>query len=223
MASKVTAIVSAYYAEQYMKQRLDNLLEQKPQPEIIVCCQYGSEEQLVAEEYGCKIVSTKNIPTLGTAWNKCIKQSEGDYIITANTDDLFKPGAFATMARVLDEHPEIGLVFSSVDRREGAKTESWQRIRNDTGEVENIKTILEAKSIIGPMPMWRKSLHDSIGYFNDKFMVVGDYDMWKRMVLAGTRFWYIRKALGIYEKRDDSLEHRRPDIHAKEKQIVRGR
>ena len=220
---KVTAIVSAYYAGQYMRQRLDNLIAQRPRPEIIVCCQYGTEEQLVADEYNCKIVSTKGIPTIGAAWNECIKRAEGDYIITANTDDLFKPGALAAMVKVLDEHQEIGLVFSAVDMKEGVKVTPWQRISESTGEIKNIKSILETRSIIGPMPMWRKSLHDSIGYFNEHYVVVGDYDMWKRMVDAGTRFWYIRKAYGIYEKRDDSLEHRRPDVHAKEKRIVRGR
>jgi hypothetical protein len=40
---------------------------------------------------------------------------------------------------------------------------------------------LMLRCITGSQPMWRKSLHDKIGYFNTSYTIAADYDMWLRI------------------------------------------
>jgi cellulose synthase/poly-beta-1,6-N-acetylglucosamine synthase-like glycosyltransferase len=207
--SKVSALVSAYFAESYLDMRLTNLYgAENVDLQIIVVAQKGSQEEAIASQYALTLVTTPDIPPIGKAWNLAIEQAEGDYLVTANTDDRFLIGGLKTLADTLDEHPEIGLVFSQSLMDTGVETYPWKRIDNDTGEIDGITAMLEKACFIGPMPLWRKAIHDEVGYFNEAYTVASDYDMWLRMARAGVRFWYLDEPTGVYLRRGNSLEHR---------------
>ena len=63
---------------------------------------------------------------------------------------------------------------------------------------------------LGPMPMWRKSLHDEYGMFNTDYHSAGDYEFWLRLASKGVKFHHIKEVLGAYLVRDDSAEKREP-------------
>jgi len=77
MAIKISAIVSAYYAEKYIERRIANLQEQTLIPEIVVVCQDGSFEQKIAADAGAVVISTPDIPNLPIAWNRGLKKAHG--------------------------------------------------------------------------------------------------------------------------------------------------
>lgn len=216
---KVTALVSAYYAEPFMHQRLLNLAGQKPKPEIVVICQKESAEYKIAKCYDVKIITTENIPTIGKAWNLAISISSGEYLTTANTDDLYKVDGMMRMAQVLDEHPDVGLVFSDVDLKQGEQIRYWIRYHGNEGIVSDMEELLKTRCFIGSMPMWRRSCMP--GWFDEELIVASDYDMWTRMAKAGVKFYYIPESLGIYESREDSLEHRNRNLLPSENRKVR--
>lgn len=204
---KITALVSAYYAHPFLEGRLENLAQVRD-CETIVVCRMGSVEDQIASAFDVQVIATPDIPTIGAAWNIAIQYATGDYLTTANCDDRFHIGGLEYMAATLDEQPEMGLVFSQVDITDGSHVVPWRRIENYTGEVKNIKFILKQKCIIGAMPLWRKSIHDTVGLFREDYLVASDYDMWRRMAKANVRFYYIAESCGIYHRRMDSLEHR---------------
>jgi len=220
---KVSALVSAYYAEDYLTARLLNLFGHKKHIdlEIVVICQEGSIEEKIAKPYNVKIVTTSDVPTIGKAWNLGIEASSGEYLAIANTDDLHAVDGLKCMADTLDDNPDIGLVFAQVDIDDGFERKAWQRINHDTGEVKDIKNILAERCIIGPMPMWRKSLHDDFGLFDEKYIVASDYGMWYCMARGGVRFFYIAESLGVYRNRPDSLEHSNSHMLKMENERVR--
>jgi len=200
--AKITALVSAYYAEDYISRRIENLLECTPLPEIIVVCRSGSAEHKIAQG---------------------IKLSHGEYLTTANTDDYWLPGGMERLAKVLDSNPRIDLAFSKVQRSEDGVTRDWNRCQIFTGEIDFPYELIKQKCLIGPMPMWRRSVHDQLGLFDEQMVVSTDYDMWLRMAHAGKSFYYISRACGVYEYRDDSLEHRSKRTWIYENSIVRSR
>jgi len=216
--SKVSALVSAYFCANYLEERLDNLAGN----EIIVVCKLNSPEHWIAKGFkDVKIIITPDVPTIGKAWNDAAKLASGEYLVTANSDDVFLDDGLATMANVLDENPEIGLVFSDVMKRVGNRSTYWKRVNFAEGEVKTIREVLRGRSIIGPMPMWRKSLHTKLGYFDEQLVVSCDYDMWRRMAENGVGFWYIPHALGEYLFRDNSLEHRNIQVMKTEMEQLR--
>jgi GT2 family glycosyltransferase len=174
----VTAIVSAYYAQQFILDRIYNLLEQDPRPEIIVVCQRHSHEEVVASCFPVKVIQTDDIPFISVAWNIGIKAATGDYVTNANSDDKLKPGALALMADTLDLHPEIGVVFGNVDRIiEGEKTGAeWKRCKQPQGEYDTAE-LLGGRYIIGAMPMWRREL----GLYDENIRFAQDYEVFARL------------------------------------------
>src|SRR5512139_1102265 len=107
--SKVSCIVSAYYAEQYLEGRIQNLLAQKPQPEIVIVCQRDSAEHRIATEAGkttdaITLVLTADIPTIYAAWNMGIRAAAGDYVTNSNSDDRLYPSALRKLADALDRN-----------------------------------------------------------------------------------------------------------------------
>lgn len=216
--SKITAIVSAYYSEEFIAMRLLNLFGQKPFPEIVVVCQKGSHEHEVSARLDVKLVTTPDIPTIGKAWNLAIAEATGDYIVTANTDDLFYIGALVRMAKVLDDNPEVDLVFGDCDiTNNRVDMRPWKRCHEPEGIIANMYEQLQRRCFIGPMPMFRKS---SMA-FDEDCIVACDYAMWLSMGKAGCNFYYIPDALGLYHNRADSLEHRNTAIMRKENERIR--
>lgn len=202
---KVSCIISAYYAEQYIEGRIQNLLAQKPTPEIIVVCQRGSAEHLKACEFeAVKVVLTDDIPTIYAAWNLGIQAATGDYVTNSNSDDRLYPGALAKLAAALDANKKYSVAYADADVVEQIGGAPVSRYEWAEGGIEQ----LLVGCFIGPMPMWRRSLHDKHGYFDGEMQSAGDYEFWLRLAKAGVKFFHLREVCGAYLKRDDSAEHR---------------
>jgi GT2 family glycosyltransferase len=219
----ITAIISAYYAHEYIGRRIMNLFSQVKPLEIIAVCQDGSREHEALSQYDVMIITTPDIPTIGKAWNLAIAQAEGDYITTANCDDMFTVGGLAMLRQALDDNDNVGLVFSAVNITDEQGTRPWYRMHTQSGAIPNMLEVLTHRCIIGAMPLWRRSLHDCLGYFDEGFTVASDYDMWLRMARAGVGFYYLSDICGTYENRADSLEHRNKEIMINENKLIRGR
>lgn len=213
----ISALVSAYYAHEFLPERLKNLEEQGA--EMVVICQRDSREERIARWYCANVVLTDDIPTIGKAWNLGIEAAGGEYLTTANSDDLFKPGGLDTMAKTLDDFPNVGLVFADVDRADRAGSYHWVRT-TEVGIIHGLYDKLRSRCYIGPMPLWRRSLHDIYGYFDEEMIVACDYDFWLRIARGGVKFVHLPMSLGVYQCREDSLEHRNKLAMRREKQII---
>jgi hypothetical protein len=214
---KVSAIVSAYYADQYLDKRLHNLFEQDPRPEIVVVAQIGSREAEIIHRYRNLItyIITPNIPTIYQAWNMAIRFSNCEYITNANCDDLAYDGTFALMAEALDTMPEVSVVYGD-NHVSTSDNDVHLHQRGDS----NFR-ILQSKCFVGPFPMWRKSLHDKYGYFDESLQVAGDYEFWLRIAKNNEKFYHIRNPLGLYYQHTESAEHRNRSVAVNENIQVR--
>lgn len=208
MTGRVSAIISAYHCEGYLRGRIDNLLQQTERPEIIIVCQNGSREHDIACEYEQVIViATRDIPTIYEAWNIGIKAANGKYVTNANSDDRLKPNALKTMADILDKESTYGLAYADSE----IVTEIGGKVAGVYKWIEGGLDELLSGCFIGPMPVWRKNLHDRFGYFDEAYHVAGDYEMWLRFAKNGVKFFHVRgDPLGTYLKRQSSAEHREP-------------
>lgn len=206
----VSSIVSAYYAEPYLEGRLENLVAQNPQPEIVVICQSGSKEHDIVIDFMRRndaeitTVLTPDIPTVYAAWNLGINAAKGEFITNSNSDDRLYPGALAKLAAALDGNKKYSVAYSNVDITEKIGGDITGRYEWAEGGIEALLT----GCFLGPMPMWRKSLHDKYGMFDGEMHSAGDYEFWMRIAKAGEKFFHVREVCGVYLKRHDSAEHR---------------
>ena len=48
------------------------------------------------------------------------------------------------------------------------------------------------------MPMWRRSLHDKFGFFNEEYMTASDADLWLKASKGGSPMKKLDDIVGIY-------------------------
>lgn len=203
--TKVGALVSAFYCEEYLRARIENLLDQIEVPQILAVCLRGSAEHRILAKYGVPVISTTEVPTIYGAWNRLIEITSAEYLVVANSDDEFYPHALKRMREVLDANPDISLVYPDADITfDFVSGEPHGRFQLAEYDPET----MFVQCYMGPMPMWRRSLHDKYGPFDGQMQVAGDYEFWLRMSCAGEKFLHIPEALGVYLSRPNSREHK---------------
>lgn len=205
---KVSCIVSAYYAEQFIRGRISNLLSQKGVDfEILASCAEDSPEQAILSEFDApnlKVVTTVGVPGLYATWNELIQLAEGVYITNSNSDDRLYPGALALLAETLDNNKSVALVYADTDIVVEVGGDPVNRHTWITGGMFE----LVHGCFIGPMPMWRASLHEKYGLFDEEMESSGDYEYWLRIVSNGEKILHVPQVVGAYTKREDGIESR---------------
>lgn len=211
----VSAIVSTYKAEKFIRGLLEDLERQTIADELeIIVIDSGSPEnegEIVKEfqqKYDNIVYERTERETVYAAWNRAIKLARGKYITNANTDDRRREDAYEVMAEELEDNPDVGIVYSDVIITEKENETFENNSSNGLFKFEEPDRNLFAKGycFIGPMPMWRKSIHAKAGYFEPDFVTSGDLEMWLRLS-RHYRMKKINQVLGLYQKRDDSVEN----------------
>jgi GT2 family glycosyltransferase/Tfp pilus assembly protein PilF/SAM-dependent methyltransferase len=205
---KVSAIVSTYNSEKFIRGCLKDLMEQslykKGKLEVIVVdsCSQQAEGSIVKEfqhKYSkIKYLRTERRETIYKAWNRAIKAASGEFITTSNTDDRHRIDALEHLADELEKYPDIGLVYADVfvtnfeNQIFGKHIHCGYHIRPDYSP-----EIMLSGCHMGPQPMWRKSIHETVGYFSDEYQSAGDYDFWCRVAL-NYPMKHVPEFLGLY-------------------------
>jgi len=212
----VSAIVSTYNAERLIRGCLEDLEAQTIADRLeIIVVDSGSQqnEWAIVKEFQQRydnIVYLRTAKREGvyTAWNRGIQAASGKYITNANTDDRHKQDAFERMAAVLEARPDIALVYANVyvNKTENETFENHTRVgAYRWPDFDPVKLIY--KSYIGPQPVWRKSMHEKYGYFDESFASAGDREFWLRMAGSET-FFHLDEFLGLFLKTPTSVSHR---------------
>jgi tetratricopeptide (TPR) repeat protein/glycosyltransferase involved in cell wall biosynthesis len=221
-AVRVTAVVSTYDSAVYFKGCLQDLVEQTEYRrgglEVVVVDSGSTQgEREIAHDYQRRFANitylrTAERETVYAAWNRGIRAARGRYVTNANTDDRHRPDAFERMAAVLDERPDVALVYADALKTR-TDNETFERC-TPTGRFQwydwDRIRLLTQGCFIGPQPMWRRSVHDLYGYFEEGLVSSGDYEFWLR-ISQTLDFHHIREPLGLYLENPASIEHRHRD------------
>lgn len=202
----VSAIVSTYNAEQFIRDRIENLLQQTIVNEIeVIIVNSGSQEgeEAIINEFrsvgNIKYIKIQQRETVYQAWNRGIKISTGKFVTNANTDDRSLPEAFETMAGVLESDSSVAMVYADqyITNIPNAGFPDINRTRRFfRPKVSPLQLLWHYP--IGSQPMWRSSLHfEENLWFNEVYEVAGDYDFALRVAERG-EIRRIRKVLGYY-------------------------
>jgi len=130
------------------------------------------------------------------AVNKGIKMSFGEIIGVLNTDDYYEPGAFHTVAKILDDSKDIFVVVGNCN------------IVNEKGKLIRVnKPKVKFEQMLQP---WRyqfpynasayfyyKDIHEIIGMYNVKSGVSYDYEFLLRLAKK-YKLYYVNKILGNF-------------------------
>jgi glycosyltransferase involved in cell wall biosynthesis len=231
----VSALISTYNARHLIRGCIENLLRQTiaPELEIIVVdsCSETNEYEIAVELQALHprlhCLRTARRENSHAALNRAIQMAHGRYLIAANTDDRHRHDALEKMACALDAAPDVALVYADALRTStlnetfeqamvcGRPVVRWP-------EYQPYRIFGDAR--IGAQPMWRRSLHDQIGLFDDSLTYVGDLDLWLRIAALTTfRFHHIDEVLGLWYDVPTTMSQANPELMRAEMIGVRQR
>lgn len=217
-AYKVTAIISAYNSERFIRGRLEDLVAQtlfaRGELEILVIDSHSPQnERAIVDEFQAQYPSIRYLrtperETVYAAWNRGVEMATGCYVINANTDDRFQPDALELMAAELDRDPGLHGVYGD-----------WlvTDLENDRFDSSHPKFRFEYPEWVPPLFFYyqisshaalvRRECFDTIGLYDGKLKVYGDRDLMMRFAAAGLRAKRIPRVVGLYLESPTSVEH----------------
>lgn len=226
----VSAVVSIYNCERFLRGCLDDLLAQTLRPRVeIVAVVSGTEqgERAVVDEYrarhaGITVVETARRESIYAAWTRGCKAAQGRYLTNANADDRHRSDAYERMAAALDANPGVALVYanSRITATPDRPYDTAAPIGRTDWPAFDRKALF-TYNYVGPQPMWRASVHTRHGWFDRDFRIAGDYEFWLRLAAAGEDFLLLPDELGLYylspetAERSDKPLARRETLEAK--------
>jgi ADP-heptose:LPS heptosyltransferase/glycosyltransferase involved in cell wall biosynthesis/2-polyprenyl-3-methyl-5-hydroxy-6-metoxy-1,4-benzoquinol methylase len=225
----VSAIVSTYNSESFIRGCLQDLVEQtlyqQGKLEIVVI-NSGSQqnEEAIVKEYQSKYPHIQYIKTeresIYAAWNRGARAAHGKYLTNANTDDRHSPDMLEKLAAALEHNQNVATVYAQYYVTH-TPNQTWQTktiAQVGNGQPNYNRDILLHRNYMGPFPMWRKHLHQEYGYFDDSMKVAGDYEFFLR-VSQTHDFMLVPELLGLYYYNPNSLE-RSAGTHEQERQFI---
>jgi FkbM family methyltransferase len=226
----VSAIVSTYNSEKFIRGCLEDLENQTIADKLeIIVVNSGSEqnEELVVKEFQKRYsnivyVKTDEREGLYSAWNRAVNIASGQFLTSANTDDRHRKDAFEVMADTLLKNTDVALVYGDqIVTDTPNPTFENHRVIELAKRPEFSKERLLFGCCVGSQPMWRKSLHDELGGFDETLTCAADWDFWLK-VAGRYSFKHIPEFLGLYFYNTEGIEHGRR-IHGLYERYVVGR
>ena len=211
-APLVTAMVSTYASERFLRGCLDDLLAQTlgDRLEIVVIDAASPEREgeLVRAYQGqhanVRYLRTEARVSTSQAFNLAAAMANGRYLTTANTDDRHHPEFAARLAAVLEQCPQFGLAYA--DAAVGTvPNEAWSETTATQRFAWPDYTPATALSccLFGAQPMWRADLHAAVGGWSDAFAIANDHDYFGRLARRAGAV-HVGDVLGLFLQRPDS-------------------
>ena len=128
------------------------------------------------------LVRTSVRETIQRAWNRGIAEARAPYIAFLGADEMNRPDAFELLASYLDKHPRVNwvqgsAVVTNVDASGSFVSDVMLYDRRfDNQIMQSLDTCYV--SYVGAL--YRKSLHDKAGYYDDRFRGAGDTEFKNR-------------------------------------------
>ena len=207
---KISIITSVYDGDEFIRPFLEDItrqtiFEEKCELVLINANSPGNEEEVIKEyleKYPNNIIYEKldEDPGIYGVWNKAIKMSTGEYITNANLDDRKAVNSLEVHAKELYRNKNVDLVYSDMLTTD-KPNETWES-NSSVRKYHNMAEFSFDNLLRGSMPhaapMWKKSLHDKHGQFDEKYKSAGDWEMWLRAASNGSEFKKINAVSNLY-------------------------
>ncbi|AZN35789.1 FkbM family methyltransferase [Iodobacter ciconiae] len=210
---RISVLVSTYKSAAFIAECLDDLLAQTvaDQIEIIVIDANSPEnEGEIVAAYQAKHKNIRYVRTperigIYPAWNLAIEMAEGEFLISASTNDRLRADSCERLMQELDADAQLALVYGDSYLTNIAHQQFGTAIIQAGQYWPPYSFELHLHNcMVGCHPMWRKRMHDEFGLFDESYIAIGDQDMWLRMA-EKYPLKHIEFVTGLFWSSDESL------------------
>jgi glycosyltransferase involved in cell wall biosynthesis len=167
--------------------------------EVVVSDDSGGLEQVTASFDDPRVLYRLNPAPAGPAANlkHAVEQARGAFVAILNDDDLWLPEFLARAVAVLDDDPEIGIVFTNDFFEVGARR-TQRDLPHAPGRHDRFLAALLEHGVPASATVMRKAVWDEgEGATPLTPEVVGDAAVWLRSAQAGWPFYYLDEPLAV--------------------------
>lgn len=202
---KITVITSLFRCEKFIEgyfSHLDKLVNKDEIEVLLLHNDPQPAESFIINRFLPTMPFVKHIvirerESLYATWNRGCKLAQGKYIAVWNVDDIRFPDSLVKQAQILDENPDVEFPYGNY-----YQTQNYDDMRGkllverDCAKIR-YRLLPKYSCLLACFTMWRKSLHEKIGYFDDQFRLAADYEF----QIRGARVGKLKKGdfiLGCY-------------------------
>ena len=214
---KVTVVIPAYNAMQYLPQTVNSVIEQTLSDWELLIINDGSRDHIIEwattiQDSRVKLITQEN-QGVSAARNTGILQAKGEYIAFLDADDLWKPTKLEQQLQRFQEYPEAGLVYTWTALAD-SQGNPLNRILASNVEGDVWQQFLVANAMgNSSVPMVRRSCFDKVGLFDPSLPSAEDRDMWIRLA-AEYPFAVVKQPLTLWLQHQDSMSKNRQKMLA---------
>lgn len=183
---KVSVIMPCYNDGAYLEEAVDSLKKQTYKDIELIIIDDGSDDPHTVEvlknlDYPNLTILHTNHVRPAAARNEGIRHAVGEYILPLDSDDTIEPVYIERAVQVLDEQPEVGIVYCHADLF-GEMSGNWD-LPNFSMEMELLDNCIFVTA------MFRKADWETVGGFDNVNFKQGmeDYDFWLSILGLGRK------------------------------------
>ena len=197
---KVSIIIPCFNQGEWIKEAVESAVNQTYKNVEIVIINDGSTDNSedvihsLCEKYpDIVFINEKENHGVVYARNKAIQMTSAEYILPLDADDKIAPSYVEKAVKILEENPNIGIVYSRA-RIFGIKNKEWKL-------AEFSREDILYKNCIFSSALFRKRDFEKIGGYKE-YMKDGweDWDLWLSFIEAGFEVHRIDEVLFFYRK-----------------------
>lgn len=208
---KVTVVIPAYNAAEFIAETLDSVMAQKfREHEIIVVNDGSPDSQQLDRALGPYLdnltyIRQRNLGA-GVARNTAIEHARGELIAFLDADDVWLP-EFLASQYVFLERNNYDMVYcdAQIFGMRSAYRRTFMESAPSEGDAD-FNSILDLRcNVITSGTMARKQAIIDAGMFETARVLAEDFHLWLRMAKSGAKIGYQRKQLLKYRVRVEGL------------------
>jgi glycosyltransferase involved in cell wall biosynthesis len=214
-APTFSVVVAAYQVADVIGDALDSLRRQTLAPLEVIVCDDGSTDGLdeaLAPYREAIVFMRKENGGEASAKNAAAARARGDFIAILDADDVYQPERLEALAQLAQQRPDLDilttdalLVANGVPVRHNYDS-TWSFEVDDQR-----RAILQRNFVFGHAAV-RRARFVEHGGFDESILWTTDWELWLRMILAGSAAGCVDEPLALYRLRETSLTAQRRDL-----------
>lgn len=202
---KISVITASFNQAAFLERTLCSVANQDyPSVEHVVIdggSTDGSVEILKKWDHSLAFWRSEKDEGQTAAINKGLQMCSGDLIAFQNSDDVYLPGAFRSVAECAFRNRDVGIIYGDflhIDENDRVLDEqllgtAWLWVQASMGP-----------QIHNQAAFWKREVQERIGILDESYRFDMDYEFFSRILAAGYRAKHVPKFLGAFRHHSGS-------------------
>lgn len=211
----ITVVVPSYQQGQFLEAAIESIVSQQLPIELMILDGGSTDESVdIIKRWAPHITYWRSHKDKGqsNAINEGIAKGSAPYVCWLNSDDWFLAEGLATLVAVLEQHPDIPMVYGRVWNVEQTKQK-----RSPIWVEPFSERRLALRCIISqPGTLIRRTVWEGLQGLNESLHMVMDYDLWWRVFKQYGEPKFIDTYVAVNREHDATKTNTKRALHYQE-------